>query len=331
MVDFSADSPLPSQPPEVTSTCSLSIMVARTDLPFLRHTLPHLIRSCRFNFLEKVLFIDTAPLSGEKVLRPGIGTLEDLRQCCQEFLKQQLVDRVAEIVYDPAIKTTIYRKHFARPVHPTHNYKGYPIFGTLFSLEATAGDYLLHFDSDMMFHQDPGYNWIEAGIQLLQSCPEVVAVRPLGGPPFEGIRQHQTQPDHLDPRGFYAFKFFSSRVYLIDRRRFEQLLPLPVVWRSFNNPLLDLLPSELKTLLAYGARRGCLDSWELMVSRRLDQGPWLRANLASPQAWTLHPKARDAAFIQALPQIIQRIEAGDYPPEQAGYYDLKPEYWIPSP
>lgn len=309
-------------------TCSLSIMVARTDLPFLPHTLPHIVRACNFSFLQRVLFVDTAPLSGEKLDRPGIGTLEQLRACCQTFLDRGLVDQVVDIDYTSHHKAEIYYKHFARPLRPTHNYKGYPIFGSLFSIEHIAGDYLLHFDSDILLHQDPGYNWIEEGIKLLQTCPDVMAVRPLGGPPFEGIRQDQRVPDGLDPRGFQSFQFFSSRTYLIDRRRFDSLLPLPILWRSFRTPWMNSLPLEVQTLLAYASGKGQLDSWELMVSRKLEQTRTVRATLTNPQAWTLHPKARDPAFIAALPDIITKIEAGCYPREQAGYYDLKPQYWL---
>ena len=39
------------------------------------HTIPHLVRMSNFNFIQRVLFMDTAPLSGDKVTRPGIGTL----------------------------------------------------------------------------------------------------------------------------------------------------------------------------------------------------------------------------------------------------------------
>ena len=82
-----------------TETCSLSIMVARTDLPFMMHTIPHLVRSCNFPFFKRVLVMDTAPLSGDKVSRPGVGTLDDLRTCCQKLIDDDIMDEVIEMDY----------------------------------------------------------------------------------------------------------------------------------------------------------------------------------------------------------------------------------------
>ena len=72
---------------------------------------------------------------------------------------------------------------------------------------------------------------------------------------------------------------------------------------------------------------GKLDSWEVMVSNKLEKTSFVRATIASPKAWTLHPLKRSPDFIQALPKIIEKIEEGWYPPEQAGHYDLKWELW----
>jgi hypothetical protein len=92
--------------------------------------------------------------------------------------------------------------------------------------------------------------------------------------------------------------------------------------------VLNLLPVSLKTILNNATGKADLDSWEIMVSRKLDQTHYFRGVLANPKAWTLHPKDRSPEFIEALPRIIQRIEAGDYPAEQAGHYDLILKLWI---
>ncbi|MBD2554815.1 hypothetical protein H6G51_16140 [Limnothrix sp. FACHB-708] len=305
-------------------SCSLSIMVARTDLPFMMHTIPHLVRSCNFPFVERVLFVDTAPLSGDKVQRPGLGTIEQLRAACQELLDRGIVDRLADMDYGQ--RPQVYRKHFGWPLPHTHNWKGYPIFGSLYALEAIAGDYLLHFDSDMMLYQKPGHDWISEGVELLKARPDVMSVRPLTGPPADAM--HQVKPFTQDPDGFYRFKFFSSRAFLIDRRRFDQLLPWPILWHRSPRPWFDQLPTALRTALYGTTGRGRLDSWELMVSKRLELGPWWRAVLPSTDAWTVHPNLRSPEFLAALPQILAKIEQGWYPPEQAGQYDLQIQPWL---
>jgi hypothetical protein len=64
-----------------------------------------------------------------------------------------------------------------------------------------------------------------------------------------------------------------------------------------------------------------------MVSMQLEKTNYVRATMSSPRAWTIHPKDRSAEFIGALPNIIEKIEAGYYPLEQAGHYDLISRYW----
>ncbi len=304
-------------------------MVARTDLPFMMHTIPHLVRMCNFPFVQRVLFVDTAPLTGDKIGRPGIGTLEELRACCDQLLNAGVVDRIVDIDYTDENRRRLYAKHLGMPyIRPTHNYKGYPIFGTLFSLEEVPGDYVIHFDSDMMLYQEPGYSWIEAAIEVFNAYPQVMSVRPLAGPPHEqGPQQERNFNQHPDGL-FYQYKMFSSRAYIFDRKRFDQLLPVPVLWREYKTEWLNRLPTVAKTWLNYIRKQGMLGSWEIMVTRAIEHSELVRANLCSPQAWTLHPRDRSPQFLQALPSILERVEKGQYPSEQAGYYDIKTEYWL---
>ena len=303
-------------------SCSLWILIARTDLPFMMQTIPHLVKMCNYSFEEKVLAIDTAPLSGEKINRPGVGTLEELRDSADKLLKAGIVDRVVDINYDPAYRKKVYQKHFGFPLRQTHNHKGYPILGTIFTIEECKSDYMLHFDSDMLMYQNPNYNWIEEAITLMEKHSQLMSLRPLTGPPTQDGNLYQNQEYQKCEAGFYQFKFFSSRAYLIRRKTFDKLLPFPIIWRPYKNKFIEKLPINLQTVLNYLLKKGKLDSWEIMVSQKLNNTNYFRGVLSNNQAWTIHPKDRSSEFIDALPKIINKIEAGIYPPEQAGHYDL---------
>lgn len=304
-------------------------MVARTDIPFMMHTIPHLVKACSFPFEKRVLVVDGAPLRGDKVSRPGIGTMEQLRASCDELIHQGVMDYIIDMDYSDTYRNQTYRKYFSSTsLKPTHNYKGYPILGSIFSMEEVPGDYVLHFDSDMMLYQSPDYNWIEAGIELLTNNDSVMFVRPLSCPPGKAGEFYQKFSFTKDPGGFYRFKFFGSRAYLLNHKKFDQLLPLPVLWTKFKRPWISKLPGRLLTHLHNLTGRGALDSWEVMVSRKLEKTQYVRATLTSDQAWTVHPKDRGERFINALPGLIRRIEAGEYPDAQGGYYDLKLDAWL---
>jgi hypothetical protein len=284
----------------------------------------------KFPFSERVLAVDTAPLSGDKVNRPGVGTMEELRDRVEQLIKASVVDRAVDVNYDDRYRDRIYHKHFGSSLKLTHNYKGYPIVGTIFTIEEAAlnSDYMLHYDSDMLLYQAPDYSWLEDAIAMMEANPDIISHRPLTGPPKPDGSLDQTMPYHKDDRGFYSFKFFSSRLYLIKCKRFDELLPLPVIWRSYRNQWLDRLPRSLKATLNNFTGKGKLDSWEIMVSQQLERTKYVRATLANSQAWTLHPKDRSPKFIEALPRIIENIELGQYPEAQAGHYDLISELWI---
>ncbi len=62
------------------ANCSLSIMVASTEIniPFIMHTIPHLLERCSYPLLERLLTIDKVPRLGDNSLRSGIVRIEQL-------------------------------------------------------------------------------------------------------------------------------------------------------------------------------------------------------------------------------------------------------------
>ncbi len=251
-----------------------------------------------------------------------------LRDYCNRLINDGVVSRVVDFNYSQAYQAKVYQKHFGSPIRQTHNYKGYPILGTIFHIESNQSEYMLHYDNDMLLYQKPDYPWIDEGIKLMQEHPEIIAVRPLTGPPTKDGIMYQKFPYQKNPAGFYSFKFFSSRVYLINPKRFDKLLPLPILWRSYRRKYMNYLPLGVKTLLNSITGKGKLDSWEVMVSNKLEITKYIRAVMDSPKAWTIHPNTRSPEFFPALPKIIEKIERGEYPPEQAGHYDLQLKYWL---
>ncbi|MBW4558881.1 MAG: hypothetical protein KME59_23765 [Trichormus sp. ATA11-4-KO1] len=320
---------------------SMWILAAKTDVPYMLRTIPHLVRACNYPFVERVLAIDTANLTGSMRVRYNPGSQEELESACKTLVDQGFIDKIVKIDYEPAQINRIYQKYFGdqqaqQMLNHTHNWKGSTIYGSLYCIEASATDYYLHFDADMLLHQDPDYNWITNAIDLMVSTPSIVTARPLCGPPHPEGKAFQPRQFVKDPRGFSAQKFFSMRAYLINRQTFSLLSPIPLIWKS--PPLLSRkLPQPLQPLFAKIERRlrrtsgsiqGALASFEVMASEKLQNSSFVRADLSSTKAWTIHPRQHDPEFIQALPNLIKLIEEGEYPLAQAGHYDLQLEAWL---
>jgi hypothetical protein len=292
--------------------CMLNILVSRADVGFLPLTVSHLVRSCAFPFRCRRLLVDSRPLSGEFAARPGIGTLDELHRLCHALRRDGVVDSVAEIDYSEPVRRGIMTRHFGRDLGLTHDSRGCCVYGRAYGIATAGTEYFLHFDSDMLLYQAAGTDWVATGIDLLQSDPNVFCVLPLPGPPTaDGSLDQPYNSYSRDLRGHYVFKTFTSRKFLIDVARFESALPLPPPGR----------PGEA------GDSRPCPGSWEAMVSKLLRDSHYVRADLASPTAWTLHPVDHGPEFIRSLPEIIAQVERGWFPPAQAGKYDLVPELW----
>ncbi|BAU65642.1 hypothetical protein STA3757_30310 [Stanieria sp. NIES-3757] len=320
---------------------SLWILVARTDVPYMLKTIPHQIRACNYPFVEKVLAMDTAPLIGDKRYRYDTGTQEQLETACQTLVEQGIIDRIVKIDYNQALIKQIYTKYFGleqalQMLDHTHNWKGSTVYASLYCLEASASNYYLHFDADMLLYQNPNYNWISEAIKLTESVPTIAAIRPRCGPPHLAGKAFHPHSFSQDERGFLAHKFFSMRAYLLNRNRFAELSPIPLMWK--HRPLLSrYLPQSLQPIAAKlerqltrkkGPVKGAIESFEPMTSKKLATTNYVRADLISDQAWTIHPAKHTPEFIAALSNLIDAIEQGKYPSAQAGHYDLLLNKWL---
>ncbi|MBD2416514.1 glycosyltransferase family 2 protein [Anabaena cylindrica FACHB-243] len=265
-----------------------------------------------------MLVIDTASMKRRYRKNFPIPSIDDLKTIAQKLVDQGFIDSIVMVDYSSNVKEPILRKHLGDQISwETHDFRDAPIYAYLFAYEIAKSDYFLHFDADMLLYQSEEYNWIEAGINCLKNNPDVLTVTPLPGPPDIALNLKQQQVQYtLDPRGFFAFKEFTARRYLLDRQKFNSVLPLPLSYISWKRKLISKF-----------TRHSALERWEGMVTNKLLTSIYIRSDLASSKAWTLHALEHNHKFLELLPTIITRIESGEYPLEQAGHYDLLLNLW----
>jgi hypothetical protein len=173
-------------------------------------------------------------------------------------------------------------------------------------------------DCDMLFYEEEGFSWIAEGIKLMESHEDILCVLPRGGPPTGDDQLHQGTADYQKDksRGVYLFKNFTSRHYLVHRKRFLDLLPIKPTWLSWREPIKSRLFGNGKMLC-----------WETTVERALEQSSLWRADLMTKKAWSLHPGDRSELFWSLLPAIVEGMATGQFPSEQAGHFDLHLDSW----
>jgi hypothetical protein len=295
---------------------TLQINVAPPDAPHAVHILPHQLRAWADQVDEVVFTLDT--------VRPTAGRFADSwdeRAPAMQALLAGLVDtyphaRIGAVDPSPTAIQAVAERFFGLDRIPMKDSRGGPLYSYLYGLHDATNDLVLHTDSDMLFGGG-SQSWVSESRTLLAGDEDVLVVNPLPGPPREDGQLFE-QPDASSIPGephTYRFTQMSTRIFLLDRARLRtrvgaMALPPPLLIRSRlkarlkGNPLVAM-PEQFMTMAM--RRHG------LVRIDRLGSAPGI---------WSLHPLYRSAAFYDALPEIIRRVETGDIPEEQRGHYDV---------
>ncbi len=295
----------------------LSLLTARTDIKWIEQMLRHIAGVHRNSVDEIVVFIDTAPLGPAYRNRPGVGSLFELRNILNTLRAAGVVDYIRDIPNSADVRKRIYKKYFGKDLKVTHNFRGYPVFGSIYALDSINADYVIHFDSDMLVHQQKGKNWVNEGKRLLQDIQDLMFVAPLSGPPRADKKLLQGGVSYKEFATYYTIDNFTSRKYMFEKARFQKMLPIKPQYISLKRRIFQALTGK-----------SSLWNWEIMVSSALKLGQFLRADLKSTYAWTMHTPDHGPNFVDNLETIIEKVERGWFPESQAGDYDLKLDEWI---
>ena len=293
------------------------IFTARSDLSFLKYTLPALFKISEKGESNVSVILDTGNPTGvlgnSLVQRNLNETIQEI-----EMIQTSHKFKLIKTQYDSHTIKETNRIQLGFPYKETHCFRGYPIHGSFKQFSDTDSKYILHLDCDMIFYEAPKYSWIQEGMRIMEENEDILCVLPRGGPPTKDGSLHQgtTQYQVDEKRGLYLFKNFTSRHYLVHRERFLSLMPMKPLWLSWREPIKSRLFGNGKMLC-----------WETIVESAISKSKYWRADLMTTDAWSLHPGDRCDKFQSLLPHIIKRINQGIYPKEQAGHFDLKLDCW----
>jgi hypothetical protein len=308
---------------------TLQINLSPGDIAYAEMTVPPLVRSHRASVDATLAVVDcckpqaTRTIDRERAYPEPQFTrrVEQICAIAADLHAQGCFDRVVYLRPGDAVLRAVAKKYLRNLIAGTHDAKGTPILAYLAALEVTESRYVVHYDADMLLHQDPGYDWTVEAIERMSKLPRAVIATPRVSPPFAAYRN---LPDatslHEGPtpelvNGGWLVNWFSTRCFLMDRERLAGYLPLPR-----GRLLLELVARRI-------LNRGYPLLLEIMLCRRIGDEGGRRLDLKSERAWILHPDDKGARFLQLLPAIQQAIAAGDIPLEQRGWENLKLPLW----
>lgn len=293
---------------------TLQINLAPTDLPHARHIVPHQLRVWAGQVDEIVLTLDLHRSRGQFATAweerlPGIRSLLD--DLCAQYPRA----RVSEVDYSEQARKRLADEFFGGARVPEKDWNGGPFYSYFYGIQSATRPYVLHMDSDMLYGGG-SQTWAAEAIALLRERPDALACNPLPGPPTaDGALRSQTLDAFPYSSLAYSATQLSSRLFLLDRARFQQTFPVV--------PLLPA-PNRLREWQARLDGNPPFELPEEIITRLMTERQLLRVDFLGqpPGMWSLHPPYRTAEFYARLPELIGCIEAGDVPEEQRGAHDM---------
>jgi hypothetical protein len=292
------------------------------DLRHFQHLLPHQIRAWQNNVDRIVVTIDTHRSAAGRFHGSNFGEmLEKLRRFLRDLQSTYPHLQVAEVDYSPPMQSRIGQYFFGLDSLPPKAWNGEYFYALFYGLYVADAQYVVHFDSDMLFGGGSG-TWMKEAIACMEERPDVLVTSPFPGPPNRDAQIF----GHPSPKGFknsrerlpypaYRFMHVSSRVFMMDLTRFKARLgTLP--WMA---------PSPLQKLKArLLGQPGRAIGAEVVMSKTLERAHLYRIDMLGtlPGMWSLHPPYRSEEFYNRLPAIIRAVEAGEIPEGQRGHFDL---------
>jgi hypothetical protein len=277
------------------SNVSFTTNACITDIPFIKETLTHMKRSLDYPFIERIVALDVGRPIGKYEERLK-GELSELRIILSNLIEEGVIDKVVEIPTDEKNKKKVLNKYFGEVEIALNDFDGAPIYQYLYAIDLCHGDYILHVDSDMLFHSGNGYSWIENAIECMKTNPQVIFTTP-GGPPqaknwLEYLIGTSLKQSNLGK--WHKANFISTRYFLMDKNRFlNEMLPLEQCKRS----------EPLENSLTYTANKKARERWSMNEA----------------DSWAIHPVDHNENFIKYINGLIKVIEQGLYPFRRNGF------------
>lgn len=300
---------------------TLQVNLHPLDAPHAVHTLAHHLRVFGDQVDEILLTLDLHHTPGSRYRADDYDAkLRSLRTVLDKLCDQSPKVRIVEVRYDEAAVRDVASTFLGRESVPKKAYNGSPFHAYLFGLQQAAHDLVLHLDSDMMFGGG-SQTWVAEAVAHLRRDANVLCCSPYPGPPRSDGKLFYVTDARLvqtDPPA-HEFSKLSTRVFLLDRRRFSQgELRIPLCKPG----LAGRAAAFINYTPPYLALEDCMTA--LMKERGMVRLDFLGSGAG---LWSLHPVYRSERFYRELPQLIQRIEMGDVPDAQRGHYDIKEPFF----
>ncbi|MGE6220840.1 hypothetical protein ACQKCH_13510 [Nubsella zeaxanthinifaciens] len=298
-----------------TEKVTLQISLSPSDYRHVKYLLSHQISALKNQVDEILLTYDVHKSKGRFSIdweKNNIDMWDFLKNLAKTHKKINLI----KVDYDIEKNKEIANSFFGRNSIPQKDWRGGPFYTYFFGIHAAKYDFVFHLDSDI-FLGGLSESWIEEAIHLYKNDEKILFINPLAGPPkHDGTLIGQEYMPYSKSLYHYKFNSMSTRIFLVDKKRLSRYTFKKI--RTFKI-------GELFRALYKGNPPYILP--EEFISQNMINNKQYRVDFKgnAPGLWSLHPPYRTDSFYANLPELIKKIENGDVPESQKGYYDIVDE------
>jgi len=298
---------------------SLQINVSAADLNICRKMLERQL-SFWYGELDEIVISIESKKSFGKFAKDFDKNKNDLIALIEQHTRTYPKLRYHHIDYSPERNQAIAGLFFNASKTPEKDYRGCAFYSYLDGLAVCRNRYIIHIDSDMLIGGMPDA-WLQDAVELLNSDDSYLVVNPLSGPPAEDAELKQKYLKRLG-RHKFLFDKMSTRVFLIDMEKLKShKVPLRKVHLSLRH---------IKWSIKNNFRWGYMALEDLISVMMKEKGLYRVDTLGKNDtntAFTLHPMIKPDHYIQAIPDLLKRIDSNDIPDSQRGYYNINNDFF----
>jgi hypothetical protein len=304
---------------------TLQINISPGDINYALLTVPELVKKHK-SITNRLLVVDCCRPQRTKIVNP------DKKFPIEEFTKK--VSKIKEIALqlktqceftevfflepDSQIIKLLSKKYLNNIYKCTHAGGGTANMSYWAALEIPNTKYVLHLDGDMIMYQNSNFEWYTEAIKILENETDAIMAVPRLCPPvinnFELPSSNEGRVFE-NKENYWINDWFSTRHFLLDKEKLSSFLPLVTGKIKYET----LLRRWLKRVYPFDP--------EIVLFKKLSPQGCKRVILKNTNAWFLHPANKPQEFINIIEKIIDEVNVGNYPLEQAGDENIDIKAW----
>ena len=205
---------------------TLQISTAPTDIWLLESMISHQIKALKSQ-VQEILIVADIQQSGNGRFRFSEEMILKFKEILEGLQQRWPNVRVKFVDYGDTAQNRVAQSLWGKNELPAKDYRGGPFYSYFYGVAEASNDYVLHLDSDILLGGGLK-SWCEDAVNIYERDERIACMIPLSGPTPSIVnvpaqyKRSQQKEDGLPHT--YVSKKFTTRIFLISKKRFSKIL-----------------------------------------------------------------------------------------------------------